>query len=112
MSIGQSEFLAGRIPSANRTASKLKSDSRTSASRMDAKSKADYRGRAKPGQKSDPVAKVSELPSCAFGPNCVGGDCFFPCIEGDTGNSAHSQRAILPLAMATGDLALYREWME
>ena len=55
------------------------------------------------------VGHISEPPSRTFGPNPVGGDCFFRCIETASAHSVHSQRVDIPLAMkGGGDLELYR----
>ena len=54
------------------------------------------------------VGHILELPSRTFGPNHVGGGCFFRSIETATGHIVHSQRVILSLAMKKGDLELYR----
>ena len=99
---------AARRSSAVRTSMKLKADRRTSASRTSAGLKADYRG--SPGRTTEGcgVGHVSKLPSCTFGPNIVGGDCFFLCVQTATGHSVHSQRVFLSLAMTEGDLELYR----
>ena len=54
------------------------------------------------------VGHVFELPPCTFGPNFVGCDCFFLCVQTATDHSVRSQRVLLSLAMTEGDLALYR----
>ena len=51
---------------------------------------------------------IRELPSCTFGPNSVCGDWFYPCIDAATGDSVHSQRAMISLSMTEGDLEIYR----
>ena len=102
-----SKLKADRRTSANRTSAKLKADARTSASRTAAKSKADYTIRGIHGDTRDPPAKVFGSPPFTFAPNSVGSACFCLCIEADTGHSARSQRAILPIA-TQGDLELYR----
>ena len=99
--------------SAVRTSMKLKADRRTSASRTSPGMKADYRGASGLTTEVGDVGQVFELPSCAFGPNVVGGDCFFQCVATSTGHSVHSQRVLLSLAVTDGDLDLYRclrEW--
>ena len=99
--------------SAVRTSMKLKADRRTGASRTSPGLKADSRGASSPTTEMGDVGQVFELPSCAFGPNVVGGDCFFQCIATATGHSVHSQRVLLSLAVTDGDLDLYRclrEW--
>ena len=92
-----SKLKADRRTISKSTTSKLKADRRPIASSAPANSKADYRGGADRATDGSDVGHISKLSSRTFGPNAVGGDCFFRFIENATGHIAHSQMAILPL---------------
>ena len=92
----------------DRGPSKLISERRARVARRAADNRSDYRGCVDQVMEDCAVTRAFELNACTFGPNDVGSDCFFRCIETATGHSVHSQRVLLSLAATEGDLELYR----
>ena len=93
--------------SASRVDANSKAGGRKSAFRTAARPKGDYRGSAMPAQAHGPESMSFDTPSCQFAPNYGRGDCFFLCVEQATGQSVAALRILLATQMIEEDSARY-----